>query len=126
MSFGYVLRKFREERVLSLRELGKLCGIDHAYIHRLEKEERNAPSGEVVDSFTRTLKLSPRRARLLRLLVGKRVNEQLVDVFVEDEGRSLELLEPLAQMSFRGRRPETREDWRNLADRLAKFLEEEE
>ena len=126
MSFGYVLRKFREERGLSLREFGKLCGIDHAYIHRLEKEERNAPSDEVVDSFTRTLKLSPRRARLLRLLVGKRVNEQLVDVFVEDEGRSLELLEPLARMSFRGRRPEMREDWRKLADRLAKFLEEEE
>ena len=44
MSFGYALRKFREGRGLSLRELGTLCGIDHAYIHRLEKDEKTAPS----------------------------------------------------------------------------------
>ena len=43
MSFGYALRKFREARNLSLREFGKLCDIDHAYIHRLEREEKTAP-----------------------------------------------------------------------------------
>nr|VFK13447.1 MAG: Helix-turn-helix domain-containing protein [Candidatus Kentron sp. LFY] len=124
MSFGYVLRKFREERGLSLRELGKLCEIDHAYIHRLEKDEKTAPSEEVVDSFVRNLKLSPRRIRLLRLLVGKIINKQLIDVFLEDEERSLELLEPLAQMSFRGKRPETLDDWRRQAGRLNDFLAE--
>ena len=71
MSFGYALKRFREERDLSLRELGKLCEIDHAYIHRLEKDEKTAPSDQVIDSFVRNLKLSSRRARLLRLLVGK-------------------------------------------------------
>lgn len=126
MSFGYALRKFREERGLSLREFGKLCGIDHAYIHRLEKDEKTAPSEEVVESFVRTLKLSVRRARLLRLLVGKIMNEQLIDVFLEDEDRPLELLEPLAQMSFRGKRPETHDDWRRQADRLNAFLGEED
>lgn len=126
MSFGYALRKFREERGLSLREFGKLCEIDHAYIHRLEKDEKTAPSEEVVDSFARTLKLSPRRSRLLRLLVGKTVNERLIDVFLEDEERPLELLEPLAQMSFRGKRPETPDDWRRQADRLNAFLGEHE
>lgn len=126
MSFGYALRKFRDERGLSLREFGKLCEIDHAYIHRLEKDEKTAPSDEVVDAFVRTLKLSPRRARLLRLLVGKTVNEQLIDVFIADEDRSLGLLEPLAQMSFRGKRPETHDDWRRQAERLNAFLEEQE
>jgi len=125
MSFGYALSKFREARGLSLREFGKLCGIDHAYIHRLEKDEKTAPSDEVVESFVRTLKLTPRRARLLRQLVGKAVNEQLIDVFIEDEDRPLELLDPLAQMSFRGKRPETHNDWRKTADRLNAFLEEE-
>lgn len=126
MSFGYALRKFREERSLSLREFGKLCEIDHAYIHRLEKDEKTSPSEEVVNSFSRTLKLSARRARLLRMLVGKTVNEQLIDVFIEDEQRPLELLEPLSQMSFRGKRPETLDDWRKQADRLNAFLGEHE
>lgn len=126
MSFGYALRKFRDERGLSLREFGKLCDIDHAYIHRLEKDEKTAPSEEVVESFVRTLKLSPRRAGLLRLLVGKTINEQLIDVFLDDEERSLELLEPLAQMSFRGKRPETLDDWRRQAERLNEFLSEHE
>ena len=126
MSFGYALRKFREDRNLSLREFGKLCEVDHAYIHRLEKDEKTAPSEQVIDSFVRALKLSPRRARLLRLLVGKTVNEQLVDVFIEDEGRPLDLLEPAHQMSFRGKRPETKDEWRRHINRLAALFDDEE
>ena len=126
MSFGYALRRFREERGFSLREFGKLCEIDHAYIHRLEKDEKTSPSEEVVDSFVRALKLSPRRGRLLRLLVGKTVHEQLIEVFIEDELRPLELLEPLAKMSFRGKRPQTHDDWRKKADQLNEFLREQQ
>lgn len=126
MSFGYALRKFREDRNLSLREFGKLCEVDHAYIHRLEKDEKTAPSEQVIDSFVRALKLSPRRARLLRLLVGKTVTEQLVDVFVEDKDRPLDLLEPAHQMSFRGKRPETKDEWRRHIDRLAALFDEDE
>ncbi|MGH8250087.1 MAG: helix-turn-helix domain-containing protein [Steroidobacteraceae bacterium] len=124
MSFGYALKKSREDRGLSLRELGKLCEIDHAYIHRLEKDEKTAPSEQVLDSFIRYLKLTPRRASLLRLLVGKSVNEQLVDVFIEDEDRPLELLEPSYQMSFRGKRPETKDEWRKHIDRLAALFDD--
>ena len=126
MSFGHTLKKFREARGLSLREFGKLCAIDHAYIHRLEKDEKTAPSDPVIDSIVRTLKLSPRNAALLRLLVGKTVSTELVDVFIEDEGRPLELLEPTHQMSFRGKRPDTKADWRRHADRLAEFLYEDD
>ena len=126
MSFGYTLRRFREARNLSLREFGKLCGIDHAYIHRLEREEKTAPSEQVVDAFVRTLKLSPRRAQLLRLLVGNAVNRTLIEVFVKDEDRPLDLLEPAHQMSFRGKRPETEDEWRQHVDRLAGFFNEDE
>lgn len=125
MSFGYALRKFREDRNLSLREFGKLCAVDHAYIHRLERDEKTAPSDQIVDSFIRALKLSPRGARLLRLLVGKTINESLVDVFVEDERRPLELLEPAHQMSFRGKRPESKDEWRRLVDRLGRLFDED-
>ena len=127
MSFGYTLNRYREARGLSLREFGTLCGIDHAYIHRLERGEKTAPSEQVVDAFVRTLKLDPRRARLLRMLVGKTVNLTLIDVFLEDEGSlPLELLEPAHQMSFRGRRPVTKADWRAHVERLARWFDEDE
>ncbi len=126
MSFGYALKRFREDRNLSLREFAKLCEIDHAYIHRLEKDEKTAPSEQVINSFIRALKLTPRRAGLLRLLVGKTVHERLIDVFIEDEDRALELLEPGYQMSFRGKRPETMEEWRRHIDRLAALFDDED
>lgn len=124
MSFGYTLRTFREARGLSLREFGKLCEIDHAYIHRLEREEKTAPSGQVVVTLIRALKLNPRNARLMRLVVGKSINQTLIDVFIEDENRPLDLLEPAYQMSFRGKRPETKDEWRRHIDRLIRFFPE--
>ena len=127
MSFGYTLKRLREERGLSLREFGTLSGTDHAYIHRLERGEKTAPSEQVVEAFVRTLKLAPRRARLLRILVGKTVNQALIDVYIEDEeDLPLELLEPADQMSFRGRRPVTKEDWRAHVRRLQTWLEEDD
>ncbi|MEW8418839.1 MAG: helix-turn-helix transcriptional regulator [Candidatus Thiodiazotropha endolucinida] len=125
MSFGYALKRFREERGLSPRELGKLADIDHAYIYRLEKDEKTAPSEKKVESLSRTLKLDARRSELMRLLVGKTVHTNLIDIFIEDEDRPLERLEPLALMSFRGKRPETHEEWRKKDDQLKALLEDE-
>lgn len=122
MSFGYALRKFREGRGLTLRELGTLCDVDHAYIHRLEKDEKTAPSGEVIDALARNLKLDTRRVRMLRFLVGKSADTQLVDLFLEEEERPIEVFESLATMSFRGKRPDSKDAWRKLADRLQEFV----
>ncbi len=126
MSFGYALKKFREDRNLSLRDFGKLCEVDYAYIHRLEKDEKTSPSKQVIDSLIQALKLSSRRAHLLRLLVGKTMSAPLIDVFIEDEDRPLDLLEPAYQMSFRGKRPQTKDDWRRHIDRLASLFDEDE
>ena len=124
MSFGYALKKFREGRGFTLRELGKLSEVDHVYIHRLEKKERNSPSKETVDSLVQTLKLGKRRARLLRFLVGKTVSDQLIEIFLEDEELPIEIFESLAFMSFRGKRPRSREEWLNWARRLKELMDE--
>ena len=124
MSFGYTLKKFRDARRLSLRELGKLAEIDHAYIHRLENDQKTSPSDEVVEQFVRNLKLSSRRAQILRFLVGKQISTSLIDLFVEDSNRSIDVFESLAQMSYRGSQPETHEEWTEQADRLERFMAE--
>lgn len=122
MSFGYALRNFREGRGLTLRELGKLSGIDHAYIHRLEKDEKTSPSADVIEALTKNLKLNARRARMLGFLVGKTTDEPLIDLFLEEEQRPVEVFESLVTMSFRGKRPNDRDSWRTLADRLQELL----
>lgn len=124
MSFGHALRTFREERGFSLREFGKLCGIDHAYIHRLEKDEKTDPSPETIESFARTLKLTPRKARMLRFLVGRTGLNDLIEVFLEDEDRSLDSFETTAQTSFRGKRPSNKHEWRRAADRIEEMLKD--
>ena len=80
------LKKFREERGLSLRECARLSGVDHAYIHRLEKGEKTDPSDVVVDNLTRGLKLSARHARLFRFLIGKAISKDEV-LAINGEGR---------------------------------------
>lgn len=124
MSFGYTLKRFREERGLSLRELGKLSGMDYAYIHRLEKGRKTAPSEDTVATLARTLKLDSRKTRMLRFLAGRDPRPELIEVFLEDYERPLEDFESLAQMSFRGKRPETKEEWRAWADRLEGLFNE--
>lgn len=54
--FGGVLRGLRERRGLSLRELSALCGLDHAYIQRLEIGERTCPSKDTLVKILRPLK----------------------------------------------------------------------
>jgi transcriptional regulator with XRE-family HTH domain len=65
---GALLRSLREQRGLSLRELGRLTEIDHAYIHRLETGAKEAPSDKVILNLTRALKANKQATdRLLKL-----------------------------------------------------------
>ncbi|HXJ57708.1 MAG TPA: helix-turn-helix transcriptional regulator [Verrucomicrobiae bacterium] len=64
-SAGDILRSSRERRGLSLRELGRLAGIDHAYIHRLETGAKEAPSDQVIMKLARALKMPPATVYLL-------------------------------------------------------------
>jgi transcriptional regulator with XRE-family HTH domain len=56
----------------TLRDLGKLSEVDHAYIHRLETGEKAAPSDDTVKALTKALKLDSWKARILKFLVTKR------------------------------------------------------
>jgi len=42
-ALGLLLQHLREDRRLSLRELGQLAEIDHAYVYRLENGDKESP-----------------------------------------------------------------------------------
>lgn len=102
-TFGTVLRRFRENRGLSLREIGQLADMDHAYIHRLETGEKEAPSEETLARLFRVLKVGDRNVQILRFLVGKDIDIQLVDTVLDDSSIDLEDFKSAALMSFRGK-----------------------
>lgn len=124
MRFGELLRRFREEQKLTLRDLGKTSGIDHAYIYRLESGEKEAPSDQVVNALTKALRLDRRRARMLRFLVKQSVDDALMDLVLEGHAYDVEDVESAACMSFRGTRPKSKEDWQKVLNRIRQMREE--
>lgn len=124
MTFGELLKRFREERGFTLRDLGKLSGIDHAYIYRLETGEKETPSNEIVKTLTRALKLDSRRAHIWGFLVRQPVADDLVNLILEEPEYSPGDFESAAQMSFRGARPRGKDAWRKLLHRIQEMREE--
>jgi transcriptional regulator with XRE-family HTH domain len=123
-AFGTVLRRLRERRGLSFREVGQLSGIDHAYVYRLETGEKEAPSPDALAGLFRALKPTKREEHILRFLVGRDVDLNLVDPLVLDDPEViLPHFESAAKMSFRGKRPSSPEEWKRLIARF-KALEE--
>ena len=88
IGFGGFLARLRTEKGLSLRQLGQLADIDHAYVHRLETGEKVDPSDDIVNSLIRGLRPGERKARILRFLVGQTIDNDLLDEVLEDTQRT--------------------------------------
>lgn len=124
-AFGTMLRRLRSGRGHSLREVSQLAGLDHAYVHRLETGEKEAPSTEAIGALCKALKATDRQERVLRFLVGREVALELVhESIVDDPHIALEDFESAAQMSFRGRKPNKVDEWRNLIAKIRTLREE--
>ena len=100
---GFLLKALREERKLSLRELAQLADVDHAYVHRLETGEREAPSDEMLGKLVRGLKAQKREADMLRFLAQYgQTTPGVVRFALEDPTVSFEEFTTLAGAVFRG------------------------
>ena len=102
-ALGSVLRALREKRGLSLRELGQLAEVDHAYIHRLETGAKEAPSEEVLGKLARALGLAMH-------VLG-------------DQSVTFDVFAGAASTAFRG---SGRPDYKKMIERVRRFLEEED
>jgi transcriptional regulator with XRE-family HTH domain len=122
IEFGGFLERLRTEKGLSLRQLGQLADIDHAYVHRLETGEKADPSDDIVSGLIRGLRPGERRARILKFLVGQPVDEDLLDEVLEDTDVAIEDFESAARMRSRGR-PIGREAWRRVLGQIRKIRE---
>lgn len=100
---GAALRKLRERRTLSIRELGRLADIDHAYIYRLEQGERTSPSPELIAALLPVLKASPRDSAMVKWLVEHSDTwDELVEYCLDDPGVTIEEFTMAAGARHRG------------------------
>jgi transcriptional regulator with XRE-family HTH domain len=55
MSFGEELRKIRKDKNLSIRKVGELSGISHAYLSQIENGKRPKPKPEIINKLSKAL-----------------------------------------------------------------------
>lgn len=119
---GVLLRQLREGRGLSLREVGQLCSTDHAYVHRLETGEKEAPSSEVLSKLLRALKADERQSDMAKWLAEHaEADPALVEYSLQDDSVSLEIFTVAAGVRHRG---PARPDPATLIARVKKAFEE--
>lgn len=119
---GMLLRKLREARDLSSRELGQLADIDHTYIYRLETGEKQSPSSELMERLLRVLKAKPREVEMSQFMMSNEVNPDWVE-HVLGTDLTAEMFEMGATMRHRGA---SRPDMEAIAARVRKALEDDE
>ena len=122
---GLALKTLRERKTLSLREIGQLSSVDHAYVFRLETGEKTSPSPDLVDNLLRVLSPGERDEAMVSWLVDHpEADPRLVEFVLQDPTISVEVFSAAAGMRHRGT---ARPDPALLISRVQKaFLDDDE
>ena len=121
-ALGVLLEHLRELRGFSLRDLSELSKVDHAYIYRLEKGEKESPSEDVLSKLIRPLKAPARESAMLRYLAEHTDTDPgLVTHLLNDKTISYEVFAMVAGAAHRGTKP----DYARLIARARAVLADE-
>ena len=121
---GVALKTLRERRTLSLREIGQLSSVDHAYVHRLESGEKANPSPDLVEKLLRVLKPGERDAALVMWLADHvDADIGLVEFVLQDPSNSIDIFTAAAGVRHRGN---ARPDPATLIARIQRAFEDED
>ena len=121
---GVALKMLRERRTLSLREIGQLSSVDHAYVHRLESGEKTNPSSDLVEKLLKVLKPDERDAALVMWLVDHaEADPRLVEFVLNDPSISIDIFSAAAGVRHRGN---TRPDPATLIARIQRAFEDKD
>ena len=113
---GDQIRRFREERGLSLSQLATDAGVSKGYLWNLENDqEARRPSADTLYSVAKALgvTMSDLMGRKLLPAAAPHVPQSLQE-FADEEGLPEADLHMLASIRFRGEQPRTKERWRYI------------
>ncbi|EOB3110739.1 MULTISPECIES: helix-turn-helix domain-containing protein [Yersinia] len=121
---GVAIRTLRERRTLSLREIGQLSSVDHAYIHRLETGEKTNPSQDLIEKLLKVLQPTERDAALVTWLVEHaEADPNLVEFVLQDPSINIDIFTAAAGVKHRGN---ARPDPATLIARVKRAFEDDD
>lgn len=125
-AFGVVLRALRERRGLSLRDLATLAEIDHAYISKIERGDKEPPPDDTFRRLSRHLKASAHELDLLKFLhSSSAVDPALALQALGDPEATPDVLAIAVSVVHRGSGRPTPAQWIERAKRAKKAMEDE-
>ncbi len=113
---GDHIRRFREERGLSLSQLAADAGVSKGYLWNLENaQDARRPSADTLYAIAKALgvTMSDLMGRKLLPAAAPQVPDSLHE-FADEEGLPQADLYMLASIRFRGEQPRTKERWRYI------------
>lgn len=123
------ISQLRKAKGNSITELAKVSGVSQPYLQQIEAGDRKNPSGKILQKLASALGTTV--ADLLGCPAG--ISQELLHQvpkslrkMVKDKGKKLGLtpedIEMLKAIHYRGKRPETPEDWELLFLFLRKLI----
>jgi len=125
---GHRIRRYREDKGLTLTQLAENANISKGYISNLENDpDHKRPSAQTLFAIAKALGVS-----MADLLGEKLLAEPAVEVptsleeFAAEAGLPDTDVQMLAAITFRGEHPRTKERWRHIYDaiRMSRTLDE--
>ncbi len=123
-AFGVVLRTLRERRELSLRDLGALAEMDHAYISKIERGDKEPPPGATFSRLSRHLKAAPHELAILTFLhTNNAVDPALALQALGDPEVTPEIMAIAVSVVHRGAGRPTPAQWLERAKKAKRAME---
>jgi len=121
---GQRLRQSREKKGLSLSELARQAEVSKGYLSQIESGQTGRPSAQVLYSIASVLGTSV--AALLGMPTGEVDSEVMISDSLREFAQAEELDEEevnmLARVRYRGRQPQTADDWRYLYESIKRSI----
>lgn len=123
-TFGTRIRRLREKHGWSLTELSNRAGISRSYLAQIE-------SGQSAPTEDKILKLANALGALPSELLGEQPSGQahvppMLRDFAEQANLGSAEVQMLAQIEYRGKKPNTVQEWKAIYSVIKGMLEEEE
>ncbi len=121
---GQTMRALRDERGLTLSELARQAGISKAYLSQIETGQVESPSAKTLFNIASSL------GTTVAALLGEALPANATEVriceslreFAEDAQLEDHEVNMLAQIRYRGRQPQSVEDWRFLYESIKRSI----
>jgi transcriptional regulator with XRE-family HTH domain len=117
---GVRIRELREKKSWSLSEAAEHAGISRSYLHQLE-QGKSEPTQEKIQQLAAAFGALP--SELLGESPASESVPESLRQFAEKEKLGSAEVQMLAQIEYRGQRPNTPEEWRVIYNVIKAMLE---